>query len=185
MQAVLFWIRLDLIQIRPEKGPSRSSSWIPHIYKCVLICQISSFTKSDEKAHELYLRFKTRFAQLLSFRVDLLLCAVLLPGLPSERDSHDGGFEWTAVSSGEAAEKRLTVMLTGLTAEEDRQIRERSTEDAAAQRSALRVDWLDRRVELQFPPQRAWIHEARWESSAFELVSNVSGSAKPGVQKQI
>lgn len=87
--------------------------------------------------------------------MDLLLCAVLLPGLPSERDSHDGGFEWTAVSSGEAAEKRLTVMLTGLTAEEDRQIRERSTEDAAAQRSALRVDWLDRRVELQFPPQRA------------------------------
>lgn len=46
MQAVVFWIRLDLIKIRPEKGPSKSSSWIPHIYKCVLICQISKWWKS-------------------------------------------------------------------------------------------------------------------------------------------
>ena len=143
------------------------------------IGQISSFTKSGEKAHKPYLWFKTCFAQLFSYYV---LC--FFPGSP-QRDGHDGGFEWTAVSSGEAAEKRLTVMLTGLTAEEDRQIRKRSTEDVAAQRSALRVDWLDRHVELQFPPQRAWIHEARWESSAFELVSNVSGSAKPGIQLQI
>lgn len=74
-----------------------------------------------------------------------------------QRDWHDGGFEWAAVSPGEPTEgkKKLTVMLTSLTAEKDRWIERDAQRTSRHSGQLSQTDWLNRQVELVFALQKA------------------------------